>query len=447
VEHRGPPAKGLSGFLSDMIAKTGGSQEKMASCSATSGRSAARSPSVPRAGKELTDELGQFQNVAGVTSDVLGVQKQGLAFKAAQAEQKFNALATTLGQRAIPALASFLYVVDRTQIPLEELEKAAANGTYGAISQFRNLQDAAQQLGMTVEDTYALMGEAGTMNVEDLKRWRLVQSDELDHAERAYHDLAHAAKKDFAAVGDAAGDAGDETATALQKVIDEANAAEKALNTLADEALSDYFDPIIAHDRLLAGEAEVTAQRRILASKTATAAEKRDATSALHQLDKDNTQLRIKLFQAGKLSKKEQGQLLKDLKEDWKHATGAAKTEIAGLIAEIERLQQSSGVSITVGKSGGKKKRAGGGPVAMGDAYLVGEEGPELFVPTGSGSIIPHGATKAALSGGGGAPGPLGELHVHVHGAPLTPAMTEDFVRQAGPGLADYLKRRGFVTR
>jgi len=42
--------------------------------------------------------------------------------------------------------------------------------------------------------------------------------------------------------------------------------------------------------------------------------------------------------------------------------------------------------------------RAAGGPVGGGKAYLVGERGPELFVPGGSGQIIPNGA------GGGGQP-------------------------------------------
>jgi hypothetical protein len=42
--------------------------------------------------------------------------------------------------------------------------------------------------------------------------------------------------------------------------------------------------------------------------------------------------------------------------------------------------------------------RAGGGPVSAGAPYLVGELGPELFVPQASGAIVPH----AALGGGGG---------------------------------------------
>jgi hypothetical protein len=37
--------------------------------------------------------------------------------------------------------------------------------------------------------------------------------------------------------------------------------------------------------------------------------------------------------------------------------------------------------------------RAGGGPVSGGSAYVVGEQGPELFVPKGAGSIIPNNVT------------------------------------------------------
>jgi phage-related minor tail protein len=42
--------------------------------------------------------------------------------------------------------------------------------------------------------------------------------------------------------------------------------------------------------------------------------------------------------------------------------------------------------------------RANGGPVTGGGTYMVGERGPELFVPNTSGMIVPH----EALQGGGG---------------------------------------------
>jgi hypothetical protein len=51
--------------------------------------------------------------------------------------------------------------------------------------------------------------------------------------------------------------------------------------------------------------------------------------------------------------------------------------------------------------------RAAGGPVSAGTTYLVGERGPELFTPSGSGSIIPNNR----LGGGGGG------INITVNGA------------------------------
>jgi hypothetical protein len=51
----------------------------------------------------------------------------------------------------------------------------------------------------------------------------------------------------------------------------------------------------------------------------------------------------------------------------------------------------------------GSHARATGGPVAAGTPYLVGEQGPELFVPTGNGMIVPNsqlGSGSAVATGG-----------------------------------------------
>jgi len=58
-----------------------------------------------------------------------------------------------------------------------------------------------------------------------------------------------------------------------------------------------------------------------------------------------------------------------------------------------------SGIISLFSSFGGGK--AVGGPVNSSQAYLVGEQGPEMFVPSTAGSIIPAGATAAAMSGGG----------------------------------------------
>ncbi|WP_423192981.1 phage tail tape measure protein [Cupriavidus sp. H18C2] len=49
----------------------------------------------------------------------------------------------------------------------------------------------------------------------------------------------------------------------------------------------------------------------------------------------------------------------------------------------------------------GIELRAAGGPVSAGQPYIVGEVGPELFVPPASGSIVPNSALSAGAAGGG----------------------------------------------
>jgi TP901 family phage tail tape measure protein len=51
--------------------------------------------------------------------------------------------------------------------------------------------------------------------------------------------------------------------------------------------------------------------------------------------------------------------------------------------------------------AGGLSGKAVGGPVSMGESYLVGERGPEMFVPSRSGRIVPNHQLAGAGGGGG----------------------------------------------
>ena len=53
--------------------------------------------------------------------------------------------------------------------------------------------------------------------------------------------------------------------------------------------------------------------------------------------------------------------------------------------------------------------RADGGDVAAGRAYVVGERGPEYFIPREAGTVLPAGAGQSRAGG---------EIHVYVHGTP-----------------------------
>lgn len=71
--------------------------------------------------------------------------------------------------------------------------------------------------------------------------------------------------------------------------------------------------------------------------------------------------------------------------------------------------------------------RASGGPVSGGSAYIVGEKGPELFVPGMSGSIVPNGG------GGGGSMA----ISVSINGG----LITDDVAKQIGNIIVQQFKR------
>ncbi len=56
----------------------------------------------------------------------------------------------------------------------------------------------------------------------------------------------------------------------------------------------------------------------------------------------------------------------------------------------------------TTARVGDIAQRAAGGPVSANTPYIVGEVGPELFVPGGSGNIIPADKSAAMMAGGAG---------------------------------------------
>lgn len=88
---------------------------------------------------------------------------------------------------------------------------------------------------------------------------------------------------------------------------------------------------------------------------------------------------------------------------DW--IVGKVQTIIEWVEKALDALASLPGVktAISITKSAFRSVsdmfRADGGPVSGGTPYIVGERGPELFVPNSSGSIIPNGALQPAMSG------------------------------------------------
>lgn len=79
----------------------------------------------------------------------------------------------------------------------------------------------------------------------------------------------------------------------------------------------------------------------------------------------------------------------------------AAAGEVRGLASAIAALQSKT-ITITTNMVTSVSHRAGGGPVAAGVPYLVGEAGQEMFIPSQNGMILPAPVTQQIMSGGGG---------------------------------------------
>lgn len=73
-------------------------------------------------------------------------------------------------------------------------------------------------------------------------------------------------------------------------------------------------------------------------------------------------------------------------------AASASSSFLSGALGLETSAGTTSGISSLIGSVLGLPGRATGGPVSPGQAYLVGERGPELFVPTSAGSVASNGA-------------------------------------------------------
>jgi hypothetical protein len=108
-----------------------------------------------------------------------------------------------------------------------------------------------------------------------------------------------------------------------------------------------------------------------------------------------------------------------------------------------QMVTQRLAKGIAVGLSGGGFAgfKADGGPVSAGSSYIVGERGPELFVPRSSGSIVPN---EKMTSGGGGMGGVTVNYNIAagVSRAELAPILEQERKRLKAE-IPDMVRRGG----
>ena len=83
------------------------------------------------------------------------------------------------------------------------------------------------------------------------------------------------------------------------------------------------------------------------------------------------------------------------------------------------------------------KPRANGGPVTGGAPYLVGEKGPELFVPNSNGNIVPNNA----MGGGSGEVNSVVNITISDSGASVDKKQASEFGRMIETSVMGVINR------
>lgn len=223
-----------------------------------------------------------------------------------------------------------------------------------------------------------------------------------------------------------------------------------------EELIGQVFDPIetradLYQERLSQNAAEEAYR------DAETARAKREATDDIMSSIRRQADGLVDLGKQGKLTKKDVDTFERNVKKSYEVLGKEVPADIRKIIAQLRNLDKWDGhkVNVSVNVTGdsmpgrnssvrGGSGRATGGPVNANEVYMVGEQGPELFVSDKAGTIVPNHRL------GRGGVGPLGlssdavTVNVNVISAGvLSPGHGNAIARELGPFLRDYLARRG----
>lgn len=166
------------------------------------------------------------------------------------------------------------------------------------------------------------------------------------------------------------------------------------------EAQNEYTDAVKSGDPVRIAEAQATLQRAMLALAAAQDSARDAAFRHAEQLlaleavagDKEAYDAAIEKLERMKAILTDPAE--KNAIQERIDVLKAFRAEVDQVGSALTRFAERYGVRIQDLAPNVRREilggRASGGPVAAGTPYLVGEQGPELFVPTGNGMIVPN---------------------------------------------------------
>lgn len=393
-----------------------------------------------RKGVTATEALAEVQRRAAGQAEDYAETNTG---KLLVSQVKIGEAMEKLGFRILPVAADAMTgvadAITGASTALDILDGKLPKTTEEVQDAEQSFIDLADSLSMFIPAA-GIIRDAMESNTTEVERFRGKAEDDLSIVSSAMERA-----------GDHAGDFAGEVEGATGDVIKSYDEMVDALTDDTSRLIDDVYDPAILHAELAATKEEYAEQKRIATSKNSTDEQIRDAKRRMLTLTKNADETRLQLLEAGELTAEETKEWLTKLERRYNKSTGRAKADVGALIAKIKELSAVTapgidivirGLRTAVGKG---QLRAAGGPIDPGKVYMVGENGPEMFVSKDSGTIIPN----HKLGGGKkGSVGPLGldsaSITVNVVSAGvLSPAHGQAIAREIGPHLRDYLNRRG----
>ena len=415
--------KGLTGFLSDLITKTKGSSEALALILGDARAVRGGFVLAKNGGEQFREELALMQNAAGATDTALSYQEQGLAFQLGILTNNFNAMAIEIGTAVIPELIKLLNAFRQQILPtLASVAAAIKTNVAPALA--------------------ALVGVLGSVIGV------LVNVAKFLYDNRTVLLIVAAAYTAF-------------TAVVNLNVI--RLRAFQAIVALSNLTMASFGGPIVVAIALIAA----LAAGLIVAYNSSE--EFRNVVNAIFRAIQPLLKIVVDLalligttiVRAFGLAVSVVSELAKVLWDDGNGPLAVALSAIGkvfeiittpirffiglveGAIRVVQTLLNLANNLPFIGgflpKSTPQSKpiggtRALGGPVTGGQQYMVGEQGPELFVPNQSGSIVPNNALG-------------GQINVTVQAGAFLGSSDDarEFARRIYGALNDEAKRRGTV--
>ena len=398
---------------------------------------------------ELAMRAGEVKKIlAESTKEILKMRED-----AAFAELDPQGQIAAIDEKRIKNAAEILRLKKATQVVESQMPSVLQGESFSPVqkSNLGTVEDAEKLRKMLAEDTALaidrgkLIKALGKQELDDkLKAFEEIEKQRQSDQDRRIASLRaglDAEEKNF----DQILKAQSEKNEGVPKKRQEDEASAKSLKDLASAQL-DILDPLRQYQReielvndlaskgLLTEEQSLARKRQINDEMDRTRGIIEDIIPAqieFNQIANDAGSLIAQGFEDAILSGQKLGEVVRSLGRDL----------VRLVFQQMVTQRLASGIATLLGAPP-IPVRAMGGPVSSGSPYVVGEKGPELFVPHASGTIVPN--HKMGSSGGGGSGGVTVNYKIAagVSRAELVPILEQER-RRLKAEIPDMVRRGG----